>query len=92
LTDPSGVRWDVWAVYPDVRPSSSTALPGTFQSGWLVFESATEKRRLSPIPNDWQSLPADELEQLCSRAETAPRRSRRQGGLGDDAPPRARGG
>jgi hypothetical protein len=83
--DASGVRWDVWAVYPEVRPSSAIALLGTFQSGWLVFESASEKRRLSPIPDAWQSLPARELEELCSRAELAPRRSRPRGG--EAAPP-----
>jgi hypothetical protein len=79
----------VWAVYPEARPSQLSALPGTFQAGWLVFESIGEKRRLGPIPSNWQSLPPRELEQLCERAETASRRSRRApGGLGEDAPPR----
>ncbi|MFN2563682.1 MAG: hypothetical protein ABR499_01555 [Gemmatimonadaceae bacterium] len=83
--DAKGVRWDVWAVYPETRPSQVSALPGTFQSGWLVFESATEKRRLSPIPSDWQTLPALELERLCDQAETAPRRARTP--RGKDVPP-----
>ena len=86
--DARGVRWDVWAVYPEVHPSSSTSLLGTFQSGWLVFESGAEKRRLSPIPKDWQSVPVEELEQLCQRAEPAPPRRPRTRGRGDDAPPR----
>jgi hypothetical protein len=87
--DVRGVRWDVWAVYPEGRPSQLSALPGTFQTGWLVFESAGEKRRLSPIPIDWQSLPPDELERLCERADTAPPRRRTRGGQGEDAPPPA---
>ena len=87
FSDARGVRWDVWAVYPEVHPSSSASLPGTFQSGWLVFESAAEKRRLSPIPKDWQSVPVGELEQLCQRAEPAPRRPRTRG-RGEDTPPR----
>jgi hypothetical protein len=87
--DTQGVTWDVWAVYPEGRQSQVSALPGTFQSGWLVFESAGEKRRLSPIPSDWQSVGQGELEQLCSRAETAPRRMRRPEGRGEDAPPRS---
>jgi hypothetical protein len=86
--DVRGVRWDVWAVYPEVRASQLSALPGTFQTGWLVFESTGEKRRLSPIPSDWQSLPADELERLCERADIAPRRTRTHGGLGKGTPPR----
>ena len=32
--------------------------------GWLVFESATEKRRLHPIPEGWSSLPDTELANL----------------------------
>ncbi len=87
--DARGVRWDVWAVYPEGRPSQLAALPGPFQAGWLVFESTGEKRRLSPIPNDWQSLSSDELERLCERAATAPRRTRGLGGIGEGAPPRA---
>jgi hypothetical protein len=88
--DKRGVRWDVWAVYPGVRPAQLSALPATFQSGWLVFESGTEKRRLSPIPSNWQALPSTELERLCERAEMATRRTRAQGGKpGEEgAPPR----
>jgi hypothetical protein len=88
--DAKGVRWDVWAVYPEGRPSQLSALPATFQSGWLVFESADEKRRLSPIPTDWQTATVEELGRLCARAETAPSRGRtpRGGGPAHDAPPR----
>ncbi len=87
--DKRGVRWDVWAVYPEARPSQVSALPGTFQSGWLVFESASEKRRLSPIPSDWQTLDETALERLCEQAETAVPRARGQvGGADEDMPPR----
>ncbi len=74
--DGRGVNWDVWAVYPEGRPSQLSALPGTFQSGWLVFESSTEKRRLSPIPSGWLTLPLPELRQLCDSASAAPSRGR----------------
>jgi hypothetical protein len=88
--DAKGVRWDVWPVHPEGRPSQVSALPGTFQTGWLVFESVAEKRRLSPIPSNWQSLPPRELERLCERAEVASRRPRgASGGLGEDTPPRS---
>ena len=89
--DKRGVRWDVWAVYPEARASQLSALPGTFQSGWLVFESGTEKRRLGPIPSNWQTLPPSELERLCEQAEIATRRRRSQGQggqPGEGAPPR----
>ncbi len=87
--DSRGVRWDVWPVYPEPRAAQLSALTGTFQSGWLVFESIGEKRRLSPIPSNWESLPPGELERLCERAEIAPRRARgAPRGIGDETPPR----
>jgi hypothetical protein len=93
FADMRGVTWDVWAVYPEGRPSQLSALPGSFQGGWLVFESAEEKRRLSPIPSGWLTIPTQELEQLCERA-TAQRRTRRvrgeakpEGGGHDKNPP-----
>ena len=43
-----------------------------FEQGWLVFESADEKRRLAPVPAGWEELPADRLEEL---GRTAPRTS-----------------
>jgi hypothetical protein len=85
--DSKGVRWDVWPVYPEVRSPQLSALPGTFQTGWLVFESISEKRRLSPIPSNWQSLPPGELERLCERAETASRRTRGTPGRSEEAHP-----
>jgi hypothetical protein len=87
FTDARSIRWNVWAVYPEARPTQ-LSLPGSFQTGWLVFESTGEKRRLSPIPAAWQSLPADELERLCEQADIAPRRTRTPGsGFGESTPP-----
>lgn len=43
-----------------------------FSGGWLIFESERERRRLSPIPSDWENVPAEQLSALCSRA-TPPR-------------------
>jgi hypothetical protein len=39
-----------------------------FQEGWLVFESAGERRRLAPYPNDWSARSPERLEQLLARA------------------------
>jgi hypothetical protein len=36
--------------------------------GWLCFEAAAEKRRLSPIPGDWARCPEPELEAYCQMA------------------------
>jgi len=45
--------------------------------GWLVFESAHEKRRLHPIPEQWASLGEDELVRLLHEASPAPHGTRR---------------
>ena len=75
FTDKSGVSWKVWDVYPG--PARKPAKPmmdfSVFPSrdlteGWLCFQCDNEKRRLAPIPANWEMLPGDELEELCVRA------------------------
>jgi hypothetical protein len=57
FADREGAVWRVW-------DCTSTNIPGLL-GGWLCFESATEKRRLLPIPPDWKTAPAHRLELLC---------------------------
>jgi hypothetical protein len=40
-----------------------------YGSGWLTFESLTEKRRLLPIPGRWEEMSQGELRALCERAK-----------------------
>lgn len=37
-------------------------LRGSYANGWLCFESRKEKRRLSPIPDDWTTCEDETLE------------------------------
>ena len=46
-------------------------------NGWLVFESAREKRRLHPIPPEWATLDDAELTALLRTAVPAPHTTRR---------------
>jgi hypothetical protein len=39
-----------------------------YGSGWLTFESLDEKRRLIPIPSDWDTVTQEELRGLCEKA------------------------
>jgi hypothetical protein len=41
--------------------------------GWLCFEAAVEKRRLAPIPPDWQRCGVVRLEEYLRAAVRAPR-------------------
>lgn len=40
-----------------------------FSEGWLVFKSDEEKRRLSPIPADWETCRGQDLLALWEQAE-----------------------
>jgi hypothetical protein len=51
------------------RPLLSAGMDG----GWLCFEARDEKRRLTPIPADWQVCETQRLEVYCARATRARR-------------------
>jgi hypothetical protein len=53
------------------RPVLSAGLDG----GWLCFEARVEKRRLTPIPSDWQRCGEERLEQYLRAAKPAMRAS-----------------
>lgn len=40
-----------------------------YGSGWLTFESLSEKRRLLPIPAEWETISQGELRALCEKAK-----------------------
>jgi hypothetical protein len=40
-----------------------------YGAGWLTFESLDEKRRLIPIPPQWEDLSQTELRLLCDKAK-----------------------
>lgn len=80
FVDTRGMRWDVFAVHPEARPSVHSQLKGTYSAGWLCFDSASEKRRLSPIPEEWQLLTNVQLAELAERAEIASGRRGRDSG------------
>jgi len=42
--------------------SRRAVMAGGLASGWLCFEGAGEKRRLSPIPEDWARCADEQLE------------------------------
>ena len=55
------------------RPRVGTGL----ESGWLVFASAFEKRRLTPIPIQWEELPDETLVGLSAKGMSIPKPRRR---------------
>lgn len=84
FTDSAGVEWRVWDVLPSAAAPqrSIETLTGSltqtvFANGWLCFESSTEKRRLAPIPPDWEFQEPQRLEQLRQQATLVPLRQQR---------------
>jgi hypothetical protein len=50
-------------------PVARARLRGTYAQGWLCFENDYEKRRLSPIPDDWTTCDEDRLEEYARHGE-----------------------
>jgi len=40
-----------------------------YEDGWLTFEAAGQRRRLTPIPRGWELLPELTLAELCRRSQ-----------------------
>jgi hypothetical protein len=62
--DAAGARWKVWNTVP-----TTGGVAGSMRLGWLTFESDRDRRRLAPIPTDWEEASVAQLRSLCSRAE-----------------------
>ena len=69
FTDAKGTRWMVWST----TPVAGAVLSGEMQKGWLTFECDGERRRLVPIPRDWEDAGADRMELYCRAAEPVTR-------------------
>jgi hypothetical protein len=56
-----------------VVKGTRSVLTAGLDAGWLCFETADEKRRLTPIPADWLQCAVPRLEQYCLDAKPARR-------------------
>lgn len=86
--DPDGREWQVWDVVPsqEVEPGSRRQhyLPPEMAEGWLCFEAADQKRRLTPFPPDWEERDDEFIHLLCQSAE--PVKARRVARPREEAP------
>ena len=53
---------------------SRTPVAAEFAYGWLCFETPGEKRRLAPVPEDWDRADDETIEQWCCVAKPVVRR------------------
>jgi hypothetical protein len=73
FVDSRHIEWKVWDITPErMHPATAREMfhgdYADFQEGWLVFESATERRRLAPFSSRWESFSVEQLETLLARA------------------------
>lgn len=68
-----------------VTQARKAFLRGTYAQGWLCFDCSSEKRRLTPIPNDWTTC-SEELLEVYSRHAKPAGGPHRPFGLFDDEP------
>ena len=62
------------AEFPEDRRRRGFTLTPGMEGGWLCFESAAEKRRLAPVPGDWESCGDDALGRYLASASAVSRR------------------
>ena len=64
FADQAGKTWLVW----ETKPPSQIGLAVEFHGGWLTFDCGSERRRLAPVPADWEAFPQDRLVLLLRMA------------------------
>ena len=64
--DSAGDVWEVFEVHRTSRHAVAVS-PG-LEGGWLSFVGRDVKRRLAPVPAEWQTMPPADLERLCAKA------------------------
>ena len=55
-------------------PKHRARVAAEFAYGWLCFETAGEKRRLAPVPEEWERADDETIEQWCCVAKPVTRR------------------
>jgi hypothetical protein len=78
FVDDAGTMWRVWDTYPVAANALRTVSP-TYAEGWLTFECHDERRRLAPIPPEWDMASVNLMGHWCARAlrVRAPEREQR---------------
>ena len=60
--------------FPVERRRRGLALTPGMEGGWLCFECAAQKRRLAPVPLDWETCRDEVIAWYLSRATPVSRR------------------
>ena len=86
--DAAGVRWVVWSTIP----ATGVTLSSGMETGWLTFQSSTERRRMAPIPDGWATVSDARLELMLKvaievrRSDPTDRLAAERGNSSQDSP------
>ena len=78
FSDSAGIEWKAYRVEPQLVSPTLEHLrrslpPQERRQPWLLFESKDERRRLSPVPREWDDEITDrDLERWCAMADRIP--------------------
>lgn len=72
FADDGGTSWRAWDTHP-MAASTLRSVSPEYAGGWLTFESSQERRRLAPIPPDWEFATREQMVEWCARATLARR-------------------
>lgn len=80
FTNAAGVRWKAYRVQPQLVSPALERLRDSLvpqanerRRPWLLFEAQGERRRLSPVPAEWDADCTDhDLARWCEMAEQIP--------------------
>lgn len=64
FSDEAGQVWVAW----DTRPQNPNVVAHGYEDGWLSFQYADRKYRLTPIPAEWSTLGDRRLQGLLAEA------------------------
>jgi hypothetical protein len=67
--DDCAQTWEVRAILPTEWERRSNLVRPDCANGWLLFTLGRERRRLAPLPPEWDRASEAQLTQWCADAE-----------------------
>jgi hypothetical protein len=71
FSDENGRPWQVWSTYPSAAKGEER-VRAPLAGGWLTFMTGKQRRRLVPVPAEWEHATDDHLREWLREAQDAP--------------------
>ena len=67
--DARDMEWEVRAITPAHHDRRAPVVRADHANGWLLFTLGLERRRLAPLPPNWNEAGEADLKRWCETAE-----------------------